>query len=366
MRPVNGHLVVFSPSGKRGRVAAGATVLGAARSLGVDLDSVCGGRAICGRCRIEVAEGEMPKHGIVSRAENLESATAAELLYGKSHPALPAGSRLGCQARICGDVAIDVPAASQVHHQVVRKPHEDHDIVIDPVVQPYFVEVAEPDMHDPSGDLERLCAALAREWGLENLSCALPALVSLQPALREGGWSVTVAVREGCEIVAVWAGFREELYGLAVDVGSTTIAAHLCALGSGEVLASAGRMNPQIRFGEDLMSRVSYIMLNPGGEAELTRVVRAAVSELAAEVAASANVSATDIVEMTVVGNPVMQHLLLGLNPVELGTAPFTLASDSARSVPAAQLGIAIHPGGYVYALPCIAGHVGADAAAVL
>jgi uncharacterized 2Fe-2S/4Fe-4S cluster protein (DUF4445 family) len=164
----------------------------------------------------------------------------------------------------------------------------------------------------------------------------------------------------------VWPGFREELHGLAVDVGSTTIAAHLCALGSGEVLASAGRMNPQIRFGEDLMSRVSYVMLNPGGEAELTRVVRAAISELATEVAASANIPATDIIEMTLVGNPVMHHLVLGLSPVELGVAPFTLASDCARSVSAAQLGIAIHPAACVYVLPCIAGHVGADAAAVL
>jgi uncharacterized 2Fe-2S/4Fe-4S cluster protein (DUF4445 family) len=199
MRPVNGHLVVFSPSGKRGRVAARPTVLGAARTRGVDLDSVCGGRAICGRCRIEVAEGEMPKHGIVSRAEHLESATQAELAYGQSHPAFTSGSRLGCQARICGDIAIDVPANSQVHHQVVRKPHEDHDIVIDPVVQAYFVEVAEPDMHDPSGDLERLCAALAREWGWKILPRALPALVSLQSARARAGGRSRWRWREGRE-----------------------------------------------------------------------------------------------------------------------------------------------------------------------
>ncbi len=358
-------LVVFSPSGRRGHVARGTSVLAAARQLGVDLDSVCGGRAICGRCQVQVAEGELAKHAIVSRATSLSPASDSELDYG-ARRGLGAGCRLGCQALVLDDVAIDVPASSQVHHQVVRKPHEAHDIAIAPVVHAHFVVVAEPDMHDPSGDLERLLDALRREWDLEDLSCALPATQALQRTLREGNWQVTVAVRERREIIAVWAGLRTRLYGIAVDVGSTTIAAHLCELASGEVLASAGRMNPQIRFGEDLMSRVSYIMMNPGGEAELTRVVRAAISELAAEVAAEAGIAVTEIVELSLVGNPIMHHLVLGLNPVALGTAPFALASDGAISVPAAQLDITLNPGAYVYALPCIAGHVGADAAGVL
>ncbi|MBK6583146.1 MAG: DUF4445 domain-containing protein [Pseudomonadales bacterium] len=358
-------LVVFSPSGRRGHVARGTSVLTAARKLGVDLDSVCGGRAICGRCQVQVTAGELPKHGIVSRAASLSPATASELDYG-ARRGLDPECRLGCQALVLEDVAIDVPAGSQVHHQVVRKPHEAHDIAIAPVVHAHFVVVAEPDMHDPSGDLERLLDALHREWGLEGLSCALPAIQALQRTLREGNWQVTVAVREQREIIAVWPGLQTRLYGIALDVGSTTIAAHLCELASGEVLASAGRMNPQIRFGEDLMSRVSYIMMNPGGEAELTRVVRAAISELAAELALEAGIALTEIVELTLVGNPIMQHLVLGLNPVALGTAPFALASDGAFSIPAAQLGIALNPGAYLYALPCIAGHVGADAAGVL
>ncbi|MFM7786302.1 MAG: ASKHA domain-containing protein, partial [Gammaproteobacteria bacterium] len=253
-----------------------------------------------------------------------------------------------------------------VHHQVVRKPHVARDILVDPVVHPFYVEVDEPDMHDPAGDFERLRRALAAQWGLGELLCPLPVLGGLQRALREGQWRVTVAVRESREIVAVWPGFRETLHGLAVDVGSTTIAAHLCELGSGEVVASAGRMNPQIRFGEDLMSRVSYVMMNPGGEQELTRAVREALAGLATDVAAQAGIAVTDIVEMTVVGNPVMHHLFLGLNPVELGVAPFALATDSAMSLPAASLGMPIAPAGYVHTLPCIAGHVGADTAAVL
>ncbi|HEU0225856.1 MAG TPA: ASKHA domain-containing protein [Steroidobacteraceae bacterium] len=358
-------LVVFTPSGKRGRFPRGTTVLAAARALGVDLDSVCGGRAICTRCQVQVVEGELAKHGIVSRAASVSAEGPAESRL-RRRLGIAAGRRLGCQACVQADVAIDVPPDSQVHHPVVRKPFEAHDIELNPVLRAYLVEVAQPDMHDPSGDLERLLAALRAEWQLEGLSIALPALQSLQPALRAGGWRVTVAVRDGREIAAVWPGFRDRLYGAAVDVGSTTIAVHLCELGSGEVVGSAGRMNPQIRFGEDLMSRVSYVMMNPGGEAELTRAVREAIGELVAAAAKQAGIEAADVLEVTLVGNPVMHHLALGLNPVELGTAPFALATDEAVAVPAPQLGLGIHPGGRVYALPCIAGHVGADAAAVL
>ncbi|MDH4109058.1 MAG: ASKHA domain-containing protein [Gammaproteobacteria bacterium] len=358
-------LIVFSPSGKRGRFPAGTTVLQAARKLGVDLDSVCGGRAICGRCQVSVTEGELPKHGMRSSAANLSARGEAEEKYATRRK-LAAGRRLSCQATLCGDIAIDVPATSQVHRQLVRKPYEAHDIEVDPVTHPYYVEVAQPDMHDPSGDLERLRDALARDWQLTGLAIAHPALQSLQTALRAGRWTATVAVREQREIVAVWPGFRGKLFGIAIDIGSTTIAAHLCDLASGEVMTSAGRMNPQIRFGEDLMSRVSYVMMNPGGETELTAVVREAINELVAEVADNSGIEPEDIVELTLVGNPIMMHLVQGLNPVELGVAPFALATDSSVTIPARELGLRINPGGYVYALPCIAGHVGADTAGVL
>ncbi len=358
-------LVVFMPSGKRGRFPLSTPVLSAARNLGVDIDSVCGGRAICGRCQIEVAEGEFAKHGITSTAASVTAAGVAEQRF-ETRRGIAAGRRLSCQALLRSDVVIDVPASSQVHHQVVRKPHEAHDINIDPVVHAYFVDVAEPDMHAAMGDQERLQQALQEQWQLSNLSCELSASQSLQAALKKGKRQVTVAIRNGERIIAVWPELKTRLLGMAVDVGSTTIAAHLCDLTSGEVLASAGLMNPQIRFGEDLMSRVSYIMMNAGGEADLISSVRKAINELVVEVAEEAGVATTDIVEMTVVGNPIMQHLVLGLNPVELGTAPFALATDSSVDVLAAMIGISINPGGHVYALPCIAGHVGADAAGVL
>ncbi|HYL03509.1 MAG TPA: ASKHA domain-containing protein [Steroidobacteraceae bacterium] len=358
-------LVVFTPSGKRGRFPVGTALLQAARSLGVDVDSVCGGRALCGRCQVLVMEGDFPKHGVSSRAEHLSPVGAAEQGFAERRP-LPAGHRLSCSAQICGDLVIDVPPGSQVHRQVVRKAADARAITLDPVVHLHYVEVREPDMHDPAGDLQRLLAALHREWDFGPLRCDLAVLQQLQAALRKGEWRVTVAVHAGSQLIAVWPGFHERVYGLAVDIGSTTIAAHLCDLESGEVAASSGVMNPQIRFGEDLMSRVSYAMMNPGGAQQMTAAVRGALNALAAEVAAAAQIPVTDILELTVVGNPIMHHLLLGIDPVELGGAPFALATDSALGLHAAELGLALHPGARVYTLPCIAGHVGADAAGVI
>ena len=358
-------LVVFTPSGKRGRFPLGTPLLQAARSLGVDVDSVCGGRALCGRCQVLVMEGDFPKHGVSSQAANLSPLSAAEQSFSRRRP-LPAGHRLSCSAQIQGNLVVDVPASSQVHRQVVRKAAEARPITLDPLVHLHYVEVREPDMQDPSGDLQRLLEALHREWEFGPLRCDLAVLQTLQVALRKGQWKVTVAVHAGSQLIGVWPGFHDRIYGLAVDVGSTTIAAHLCNLETGEVVASAGSMNPQIRFGEDLMSRVSYSMMHPGGAQQMTEAVRAALNKLAAEVARDAKVSVSDILELTMVGNPIMHHLLLGIDPVELGGAPFALATDSPLDLRAAELGLTLHPGARVYTLPCIAGHVGADAAAMI
>jgi len=177
---------------------------------------------------------------------------------------------------------------------------------------------------------------------------------------------VTVAIREGREIVGIWPGFKDRLLGVAVDVGSTTVAAHLCDLASGKVIGSAGLMNPQIRFGEDLMSRVSYVMLNEGGDVEMTRVIREALNALIAELTAGADATPEDVFELTFVGNPIMHHLLLGISPVQLGVSPFALATDSAVNLPASALDLSVAAGARAYVFPCIAGHVGADTAAML
>ena len=358
-------LVVFTPSGKRGRFPVGTQLLEAARTLGVDVDSVCGGRALCGRCQVLVMEGDFPKHGVSSHAANLTPLSAAEEGYAQRRP-LPSGHRLSCSTQIQGDLVIDVPPTSQVHRQVVRKAADARPITLNPVVHLHYVEVRQPDMHDPAGDLQRLLEALNREWKFGPLRADLAVLQKLQQALRQGEWRVTVAVHAGTQLIGVWPGFHDRVYGLAVDVGSTTIAAHLCNLESGEVAASSGAMNPQIRFGEDLMSRVSYSMMHPGGAQHMTEAVRGAVNALAADVAREAKVEPSDILELTVVGNPIMHHLLLGIDPVELGGAPFALATDSALALHASELGLTVHPGARVYTLPCIAGHVGADTAGML
>ena len=358
-------LVVFTPSGKRGRVAHGTTVLQAARDLGVDLDSVCGGRAICGRCQVTLSEGAFPKHGIESRVAHLSDLGENEVAYDEVD-GLAEGRRLGCSARLLGDAVIDVPPESQVHRQVVRKRTEVHDLSVNPLVRLHVIEVSEPSMHEPVSDLRRLLEELEFEWGLTDLECDLHVLTTLQGALRAGQWQVTVAVFREREIVAIWPGYHDTALGMAFDIGSTTIAAHLVDLASGEALASAGRMNPQIRFGEDLMSRVSYVMMHPGAEQQMCEVVRTAVAELILEVCAEAEQTPDNILDCTFVGNPIMHHLLLGLSPVELGGAPFALATDSAVTVSAQRLNLGINPGARCYVLPCIAGHVGADCAAVV
>ncbi len=364
-------LVIFTPSGKRGRFPRGTPLLTAARQLGVDLDSVCGGRGICGRCQVAPQSGPFPKHGIHATPDALSPLNAVEARYADKRGLAP-GHRLGCQACLQGDTLIDVPADSQVHRQVVRKAAATRPMEMDPATRLYLVDVPEPDMHDPSGDFERLARALEDQWNISGLQSDLKVLRDLQPALRRGGWRVTLAVHWGHRdptprLTALWPGFHAEgAFGLAIDLGSTTIAAHLTDLTDGSVRAAAGVMNPQIRFGEDLMSRVSYAMMTPGGADEMTVEVRAALRSLATDLAQEAGIDPRSILEAVVVCNPVMHHLFLGLDPTELGQAPFALATSGALEAPARDLGLTgIAPGARLYLLPCIAGHVGADAAAV-
>lgn len=360
-------LVVFTPSGRRGRFPVGTPLLQAARALGVDIDSVCGGRGLCGRCQVTVCEGEFSKHGISSRADSLSPVAENEQAYIRRRGELKPGRRLSCSSQLQGNCVIDVPPESQVHRQIVRKRAEVFDIELDPMIRLYYVEVQQPDMHLPTSDLRRLKEALDFEWRLDNLWSDIRVVQEVQAALRTGDWKVTAAIYDDQRIIAVWPGFQSRIYGMAVDVGSTTIAAHLCNLQSGEVVASAGRMNPQIRYGEDLMSRVSYVMMNPGGNEDMTREVRQAINDLALDLATEAGIALTEIIEATFVGNPIMHHLLLGVNPIELGGAPFALATgDSVSGLQATELDLFIHPNARVYVLPCIAGHVGADTAAII
>jgi uncharacterized 2Fe-2S/4Fe-4S cluster protein (DUF4445 family) len=356
--------VVFTPSGLRGEVETGTTVLEAARYLGVDLDSVCGGKGICGRCQVTPTFGAFAKHALESDPSHLSAWGPVEAAYGGRRP-LADSARLGCSARIQGDIVIDVPPASQVHRPVIRKSVDLTGLIVDPVVRLYYVDVEPGALGGDRSDLRLLLDALMRDWSLAGLSMGPAALAMLQPALEQGLGSVTAAIHGGRDIAAVWPGFVETAYGIAVDVGSTTVAGHLCDLATGEVLASAGRMNPQIRFGEDLMSRVSYVMMHPGGRATLTTAIREGLDELVGELTEAAGVARTEVVDMVLVGNPIMHHLVLGIDPTPLGTAPFALATDLPVDARAADIGVGC-PHAHLHVLPCIAGHVGADAAAVV
>ena len=358
--------IVFLPSGRRGIFPHGTPLLDAARSIGVDIDSVCGGRGLCGRCRVICTVGDFSKHAISSRAEHLSPPDVVEKRFGERRKPLEENHRLSCQALIRGDLVIDVPSESQVHRQVVRKKAEYRDITLDTSVRLHYVEVQRADLREATGDLQRLYDALNWEWQLAELDCDPVVLPRLQGVLRDGDWQVTVAVHQQSRIVAIWPGFKSYAYGLAIDIGSTTIAAHLYNLTTGENVATGGVMNPQIRFGEDLMSRVSYVLMHPETADELTDVVRKGINELIEDVSREAGIEPEEILDVTVAGNPIMHHLFLGISPAELGGAPFALATDSALDLRARDMELRVNAGATVYVLPCIAGHVGADAAAMV
>jgi uncharacterized 2Fe-2S/4Fe-4S cluster protein (DUF4445 family) len=360
-------LVLFMPSGKRGRFPLGTPILDAARSLGVYVESVCGGRATCGRCQVSVQEGNFAKHKIVSSLENISVKGPKEERY-ESIRGLPDGRRLSCSSQVLGDLVIDVPQDTVINAQVVRKAATDRVIERNAAVQLCYVEVDEPDMHKPLGDLDRLKVMLEKDWGWKDLLIAPHLIPQIQGVLRKGNWGVTAAIHRDMDssrpfIVGLWPGLKNEAYGIACDIGSTTIAMHLVSLLSGRIVASSGTSNPQIRFGEDLMSRVSYVMMNPDGREAMTKAVRGAVNSLIGKVCEEGEVDRHDILDMVFVGNPIMHHLFLGIDPTELGQAPFPLAVSGALQYWAHEIDIDVNRGARLYMLPCIAGHVGADAA---
>ena len=370
--------VVFTPSGRSGAVNAGTTVLDAARHLGVDLDSVCGGRGICGRCQVVPSVGTFPKWAVAAGTESLSSPGAAEAAYEGRRPQ-GAGARLGCQARVQADVVVDVPPESQLHGPVVRKTVDVGDIALDPLATLHAVTVPPPTLDERRGLAGVVIDCVADEWGVHVAGVLPGALAGLHASVAAGapddagGRLVTVAVRwSGSEhpdrigmVAAVWPGVVTAALGAAIDIGSTTVAGHLTDLHSGEVLASAGRMNPQIRLGEDLMSRVSYVMMNRGGAPELTALIRESLATLVTELCSDAGAEPDTVLEVVLVGNPIMMHIALGIDPTPLGQAPFTLATDAAVELegPAMELPC---PSARVYVAPAIAGHVGADTAAAV
>ncbi|MCB1518789.1 MAG: DUF4445 domain-containing protein [Hyphomicrobiaceae bacterium] len=360
--------VIFQPSGKRGTFALGTPVLDAARELGVQIESVCGGRGICGRCQIEIAEGEFAKFGVKSSSGSLSERGFIEDRYDQKRGLKP-GRRLSCTARIEGDLVVDVPDASIIAGQTIRKDANTVGMLRNPAVRPFYLELPEPDLNNPVGDADRVIEGLKETFDLEGVRVPFALLDDVQTAMRVGKCAVTAFVSFAGHqpaLIRIVPGYDDVVLGLAVDIGSTTIAAHLVDLMNGQILASSGRANPQIRFGEDLMSRVSYVMMNEGGREKLTEVVRGAINELVDEVLKLADQSREALLDAVYVANPVMHHLFLGLDPTPLGQAPFNPAVSAAVRPEAMEIGLNLGAGATCYVLPIIAGHVGADAAAVL
>lgn len=358
------HTLILMPSGRRGQVQHGQTVLDAARELGVEIESICGGRQTCDKCRVIVAEGHFDKHGIESKDDHLTPRTEEEraMLEKAGTPE----QRLSCNARIQGDLLITIPESSRAQKQIIRKTATERAIEIDPAIRQYYVEVDKAQLGLHRGDWGRLQDALAEQWGLIKLSIELQTLQHLQAALRKESWKVTVTVWDNKRVIDVQPGYQEGAYGLAVDVGSTTIASFLCDLRTGELLATESMMNPQVSYGEDLMSRISFAMSNPDGLGKMNTAVIDALNQLANRAARSAKISKNRIYEITLAGNTTMVHILLGINPIELGGAPFALANRDAMDVRASELGLRLHPNANAHILPAQAGHVGADNVAVL
>ena len=357
-------LVIFMPSGRRARVEAGQSLLEAARQMGVEIESICGGRLTCGKCLVQIEAGAFAKHGIASGDGHVSGANGDEraLLERINR----SGCRLACAATIRGDLLITVPEESLAQKQLIRKSATERVIDIQPAVHQVYVGVERAELGEHRGDWGRLQSALAEGWGLTELSIDLPALRKLQKALRKGKWQVTVTLWQNREVIDVLPGYSEGTYGLAVDIGSTTLAGHLCDLRTGEILATQAAVNPQITYGEDLMSRISYAMMHRDGLKKMHEAIIDALNRLAAAAAREANLRAADIHEAVMVGNTTMMHILLGIDPMELGGTPFALANRDAMDFKARDIGLRLHPSANLHVMPSEAGHVGADNVAVM
>jgi uncharacterized 2Fe-2S/4Fe-4S cluster protein (DUF4445 family) len=384
--------VIWQPSGRRGEVELGLSLMEASRRLGVDLEALCGEKKVCGKCKVRIEEGWFEKYGLQSRPANAGPWTVEEKKF--ITPAeREAGFRLACAAQVDGDLLVFVPEESRAGKQVVSKAAREIAIDWDPAVRLYTVGVARPTIDDPTGDFERVCLALEEKHGLTDLTVDLPALRTLPGALREGDWQITVAVWQGREVIRFWPGEQNNYYGLAVDLGTTTIAAYLCHLGTMEVMDTVSMMNPQVRYGEDVMARITFAMQHEDGLARMSADVIAALNELIDRACQNTHppsqeekdaqgrpvmvespekgrtyprLAPHDLMDLTLGGNTAMHHLLLGLDPQYVGLSPFPPVIHRSLDVKARDLGLNLNPGAYVYVLPNEAGFVGADNVAVL
>jgi len=378
------HNIILQPSGSRGQVDKGISVRSAARDLGVEIESICAENATCGKCMVLIEEGRFEKYNIDSKRENLSPVGTAEQEYFARRPKLLKDKgwevghvRLSCQCQILGDVLINVPEESRGNKQIVRKSASNREIEVKPAIRKYLVTMSPPNLERPIADWERLAKGLETSMGLVrgnieklprwyDLTIDYACLRTLSATLREAKWNVTVSVWQDKEVIEVQAGYVEDSYGAAVDIGSTTVALYLCNLRTGEMLAAESEMNPQIVYGEDVMSRIQYTIEHKDGLEKLHKAIISTLNKLLKQAAHEAKIKTSEILEMVLVGNSTMHHILLNLHPKDLGLAPFVPAIHRSMDVKARELGLHINPSGNIHVLPTIASFVGADTSAMI
>ena len=351
--------IVFQPWGRRGQCQTGMTVLEAAQKANVEITAFCGGQKHCGKCKV---------HPVVIEHEinPLSPLTAVEkkLLSSQEQEE---GYRLACCALVQGDVIIDMPPESQLKEAVILAQGKAKNCTLHPVVRSYALVLDKPTLQDYRDDLTRIRDGLAvYDPKLEHVDIDYEVLKILPHSLRHAHFNVRVLVYNDTEIIAVLPGTSTPVYGMAVDIGTTTIAAYLCDLKTGERVETASAVNPQVSYGDDVITRVSYCMMHDDGLKTLQHQLMHTLNELAQRMTAKQHSSVDAIAEVVVVGNTVMTHIAFGITPEAIGVSPFISGIQQGITVKARELGLQIMPGGYVYALPSQAGFVGSDHTAVL
>ena len=347
--------IVFQPSGRRGHFEKGRTLLDASRELGVPIESICGGEGWCAKCKIIVEKG----------TENLSSLSNEERMLLRDEE-LNSNYRLACRSTIEGDVVAIVPETSRAKIQVVRKAIREIPVELDPAIKKYYLEITPPTLKDPMGDVERLLEALSRQYGLGDLKIDYPVLREMPRILRQSDWKVTAAVWDSREVVKLEPGCVKEAYGLAVDIGTTTVVGYLIELSTGRVVAVDSMMNPQVSYGEDIMTRITYAITHKDGLERLNRKIIGGLNLILLNTTRAAGIALEDVYEVVLVGNTCMHHLFLKIDPAYLGRSPFPPAIHRPVDVKARDIGLTILKTGNVHFLPNEAGFVGADNVGVL
>ena len=362
------HTVIFQPSGSRGQVEDGKTILVAGRELGVEIEAICGEKRTCGKCKVRIEEGFFEKFGVVSSPNHASPWRPVEDKFFTPERKAE-GYRLACTAKVHGDMIVFVPEEARAGGQVVRKAVTDRKINVNPSVKTYYIEMIPPTLHDPLGDYERVCNALKAQHDIDPPLLDYKVLLGMPDTLRNAQWKVSVSIWTGGpapEIVRIAPGTIERSIGLAVDVGTTSVAAYLCDLATGEVINYDSMMNPQVPYGEDVMSRITYAMSHEDGIHKLKDAIVEGVNTLAARVCEAVGFTHRDILELAIVFNTAMHHCFLGIYPEHLGLAPYAPALHHSINIKARDLGLDFAPGANVFVLPNEAGFVGADNVGVL